>query len=109
MGSDRRTSCDGTFDRGVRTPKPTRTGQGAFRLRPRHPSLGPAFRGDDSGDRRLDGSPINYCSSYDEARVESCVERVRAEVSKGREAWCMFDKTLSAFATVNALALMERL
>jgi uncharacterized protein YecE (DUF72 family) len=58
---------------------------------------------------RLHGSPITYRSSYDEARLDSYAALVRGELEAGREAWCMFDNTLSAFATVNALALMERL
>ncbi len=58
---------------------------------------------------RLHGSPIMYRSSYEEERLDSYARQIRAELDAGREAWCMFDNTLSAFATVNALALMERL
>jgi len=58
---------------------------------------------------RLHGSPITYRSSYEEERLESYAREMRAELNAGREAWCMFDNTLSAFATVNALALTERL
>ena len=58
---------------------------------------------------RLHGSPITYRSSYDEARLDSYAAHIGGELDAGREAWCMFDNTLSAFATANALALMERL
>ena len=58
---------------------------------------------------RLHGSPITYRSSYEEARLDAYASRIQAELSEGREVWCMFDNTLSAFATVDALALMERL
>jgi uncharacterized protein YecE (DUF72 family) len=58
---------------------------------------------------RLHGSPTMYRSSYEEHRLDSYAGLIRAELRQGREAWCMFDNTLSAFATVNALDLMERL
>lgn len=58
---------------------------------------------------RLHGSPIVYRSSYDDGRLDSYAGLIRAETSRKREAWCMFDNTLSSFATVDALALMERL
>ena len=57
---------------------------------------------------RLHGSPVTYRSSYED-RLDHYAARIRAETEQGREAWCMFDNTLSAFATVNALELMERL
>ena len=57
---------------------------------------------------RLHGSPVTYRSSYED-RLDHYAAQIRAEVDQGREAWCMFDNTLSAFATVNALELMERL
>jgi uncharacterized protein YecE (DUF72 family) len=57
---------------------------------------------------RLHGSPVTYRSSYED-RLDHYAARIRAELEQGREAWCMFDNTLSAFATVNALDLMERL
>jgi uncharacterized protein YecE (DUF72 family) len=57
---------------------------------------------------RLHGSPVTYRSSYED-RLDDYAARIRAEIDQGREAWCMFDNTLSAFATVNALELMERL
>jgi uncharacterized protein YecE (DUF72 family) len=50
-----------------------------------------------------------YRSSYEAERLDSYAREIGAELEAGREAWCMFDNTLSAFATVNALALMERL
>ena len=58
---------------------------------------------------RLHGSPITYRSSYEGARLDAYALQMRAELGEGREVWCMFDNTLSAFATVDALALMERL
>jgi uncharacterized protein YecE (DUF72 family) len=57
---------------------------------------------------KLHGSPIMYRSSYEAERVDCHAWEIGAELEAGREAWCMFDNTLSAFATVNALALMER-
>jgi hypothetical protein len=49
-----------------------------------------------------------YRSSY-EGRLEDYSRQIGAELEAGREAWCMFDNTLSAFATLDALALIERL
>ena len=57
---------------------------------------------------RLHGSPLTYRSSYED-RLDHYAGRIRAATEAGREAWCMFDNTLSAFATANALELMERL
>jgi uncharacterized protein YecE (DUF72 family) len=50
-----------------------------------------------------------YRSSYEGERLDGYARLIRAELSQGREAWCMFDNTLSAFATVNAIDLMGRL
>jgi len=58
---------------------------------------------------RLHGSPTMYRSSYEGDRLDGYAGLIRAELSQGRKAYCMFDNTLSAFATVNALDLMERL
>lgn len=58
---------------------------------------------------RLHGSPNMYRSSYEGERLDGYARLIRAELSQGREAWCMFDNTLSAFATVNAIDLMGRL
>ena len=58
---------------------------------------------------RLHGSPIVYRSSYDDGRLDRYAGLIRAETRRKRKAWCMFDNTLSSFATSNALALMERL
>lgn len=57
---------------------------------------------------RLHGSPVTYRSSYED-RLDHYAARIRDALGQSREVWCMFDNTLSAFATVDALALMDRL
>ena len=58
---------------------------------------------------RLHGSPEVYRSAYDAARIERYAELIEAEVTAGREVWCMFDNTARSEATGNALALLTRL
>ncbi len=53
---------------------------------------------------RLHGSPVIYRSSYLD-RIESYAERLRKEISDGRQVWCIFDNTASSAGTGDALAL----
>jgi uncharacterized protein YecE (DUF72 family) len=60
---------------------------------------------------RLHGSPRTYYSDYDEAFLESLVERLCVDAKrhpKG-EAWVIFDNTALGHATGNALRLTELL
>ena len=56
---------------------------------------------------RLHGSPSIYRSSYDEPRLDSYADSMRANLRAGP--WCMFDNTAGSFATGNALSLMNKL
>ena len=58
---------------------------------------------------RLHGSPAMYRSSYDDGRLHVYANSIQAELEAQREAWCMFDNTLSSSATSDALALMEKI
>jgi uncharacterized protein YecE (DUF72 family) len=53
---------------------------------------------------RLHGSPVMYRSSYDDGRLESYAERIRAGSAS---AWCIFDNTASSAATGDALKLQR--
>jgi hypothetical protein len=55
------------------------------------------------------GSPTVCRSSYEGDRLDLYAGLIRAELGQDQETWFMIDNTLSAFATVNALDLMERL
>jgi len=57
---------------------------------------------------RLHGSPRIYWSDYEPARLAAMAERLRGEMARGGERWCIFDNTAYGAATGNALAL-ERL
>jgi uncharacterized protein YecE (DUF72 family) len=54
---------------------------------------------------RWHGSPAVYRSSYDDGRLESLAERLRAVPAKRR--WCIFDNTASGAATGDALKLVR--
>ena len=56
---------------------------------------------------RLHGSPDMYYSSYDDAYLDLLAKRIR--VFKKAPVWCIFDNTARGAATVNAIALIERL
>ena len=58
---------------------------------------------------RLHGSPRSYYSNYDEAYLDRLAERLRAEATRAREVWCVFDNTARDHATPNALGLIDRL
>jgi uncharacterized protein YecE (DUF72 family) len=51
---------------------------------------------------RLHGSPRMYYSRYEADRISVYAERIK---SAGRRAWCIFDNTVEAAATENALEL----
>ena len=57
---------------------------------------------------RLHGSPVMYRSSYSDQALAAYGTSLLAASERG-DAWCMFDNTLGAAATENALDLMERL
>jgi uncharacterized protein YecE (DUF72 family) len=52
---------------------------------------------------RLHGSPVVYRSSYDDGRLESLAETLRA--AEAKRIWCIFDNTASGAATGDALKL----
>ena len=58
---------------------------------------------------RLHGSPRIYYSTYDDAYLDRLADRLRAEVRRAREIWCIFDNTALDAATPNALGLIDRL
>lgn len=58
---------------------------------------------------RWHGSPVIYRSSYDEPRLATLAEQLRAAETSGRDAWCIFDNTASSAATGNALWLAAQL
>jgi len=55
---------------------------------------------------RLHGSARIYYSEYGADVIEALADQLG---SAGREAWCIFDNTVSGAAAANALALIERL
>lgn len=57
---------------------------------------------------RLHGSPVMYRSSYAD-RIGDYARALAADLSAGRETWCIFDNTASSAATGDALMLAERL
>jgi uncharacterized protein YecE (DUF72 family) len=56
---------------------------------------------------RLHGSPAVYRSSYDDGRLESLAETLRA--AGAERIWCIFDNTASGAATGDALKLRRLL
>ncbi|HEX6163667.1 MAG TPA: DUF72 domain-containing protein [Vicinamibacterales bacterium] len=57
---------------------------------------------------RLHGSPVMYQSSYEDAYLDRLAARMR-DLGRDRPVWCVFDNTARGAATLNGLALMERL
>ena len=57
---------------------------------------------------RLHGSPVMYHSSYEDQYLERLAASMRA-LARDRPVWCVFDNTARGAATLNALALAERL
>jgi uncharacterized protein YecE (DUF72 family) len=58
---------------------------------------------------RLHGSPRTYYSEYDEAALAELATNLGKAARDGVPAWCMFDNTMSAAATGNALTLRDLL
>jgi uncharacterized protein YecE (DUF72 family) len=58
---------------------------------------------------RLHGSPRMYYSAYDDDALAMLAARLAATTRDGVPAWCMFDNTMSAAATANALTLQALL
>jgi uncharacterized protein YecE (DUF72 family) len=58
---------------------------------------------------RLHGSPVPYRSSYDDGRLSTYAAAIRADLSDGRPAWCIFDNTASGAAVGDALKLVPLL
>lgn len=56
---------------------------------------------------RLHGSPRMYYSEYPPDRLDRFAQRL-AQAGDERPAWCIFDNTAAGAATLNALALQER-
>lgn len=57
---------------------------------------------------RLHGSPVMYHSSYDGGYLDALADRIR-QLAIDRRVWCVFDNTARGAATINALALRQRL
>ena len=57
---------------------------------------------------RLHGSPVMYQSSYEDERLDRLAARMR-ELARDRPVWCVFDNTSRGAATLNGLALAQRL
>ena len=58
---------------------------------------------------RLHGSPRMYYSEYARDRLEVLAQQLARAASDHRSCWCVFDNTAIGAATINALALQERL
>jgi len=56
---------------------------------------------------RLHGSPVMYSSAYGPDRLDALAETL-AHSAAARPTWCIFDNTMHGAATLDALALMER-
>lgn len=58
---------------------------------------------------RLHGSPRMYYSDYGDEMLARLAARLASSARSGLAAWCIFDNTMSAAATGNALALQDLL
>ena len=58
---------------------------------------------------RLHGSPRVYFSAYDDLQLDELSAKLAAHARNGGTAWCIFDNTGAGAATINALALLQRL
>ncbi len=54
---------------------------------------------------RWHGSPRKYYSSYPEERLAALAQTLQQALREGREAWCIFDNTVTGAALSNALAV----
>jgi uncharacterized protein YecE (DUF72 family) len=57
---------------------------------------------------RLHGSPKMYYSLYSDAYLDSLAIELRHAAERG-PAWCIFDNTAEAHATINAIGLLDRM
>lgn len=57
---------------------------------------------------RLHGSPRMYYSSYDQGYLDELADRL-SQLATGNTTWCIFDNTAIGAATMNALAVQERI
>jgi uncharacterized protein YecE (DUF72 family) len=57
---------------------------------------------------RLHGSPVMYHSSYSDDYLAALADKMRA-LEDAHDVWCVFDNTARGAATINALALLDRL
>lgn len=58
---------------------------------------------------RLHGTPRMYYSAYDAAALAAIATRMRKDVARGCEVWCIFDNTAEGAAQANALTLQSLL
>lgn len=58
---------------------------------------------------RLHGSPAMYRSAYSDDALTQYAALVRRSSQRARTSWCMFDNTAASAATLDALALIEKL
>jgi uncharacterized protein YecE (DUF72 family) len=58
---------------------------------------------------RLHGSPRMYYSDYGRDQLDLVAQRLAHAANEPRPCWCIFDNTAVGAATLNALALRERL
>jgi uncharacterized protein YecE (DUF72 family) len=58
---------------------------------------------------RLHGAPKMYYSPYAPGQLDTIAVSLRATVKRRDETWCIFDNTARYAATIDALALIERL
>ena len=57
---------------------------------------------------RLHGSPAMYRSPYTNEALDGYAAQLRATISEGRDAWCVFDNTAASAAAGDALSLMAK-
>ena len=58
---------------------------------------------------RLHGTPVMYTSSYSHTQIDGLASQILTRATARKLSWCIFDNTASGAATLNALALSERL
>jgi uncharacterized protein YecE (DUF72 family) len=58
---------------------------------------------------RLHGSPKIYYSAYSEGALDRIAGQLAHDLSGAEQAWCVFDNTAEGAATIDALALAQRL
>jgi uncharacterized protein YecE (DUF72 family) len=58
---------------------------------------------------RLHGAPRMYYSAYDDARLTTIADELRASASRRHSVWCIFDNTAHSHAVEDAVRLQELL